>query len=97
MANEVRDLWTEVRNKCLQRASELLDNKTAPAAETAETVRCLVETAISMDILNLRWAAQTRYDAKTFQKMAVNNDDDIKAAARAICGKPREAQERPDS
>lgn len=97
MDNEVRDLWTEVGNKCLQRASELLDDKTAPAAATAETVRCLVETAISMDMLNLRWAEKTRYGAKAFQKMAVNNDDDIKAAARAICGKPREAQERPDS
>ena len=54
MDNEVRDLWTEVGNKCLQRASELLDDKTASAAATAETVKCLVETAISMDMLNLR-------------------------------------------
>ena len=50
MDNEVRDLWTEVGNKCLQRASELLDDKTASAAATAETVKCLVETAISMDM-----------------------------------------------
>lgn len=67
MANEVRDLWTEVGNKCLQRASELLDDKTAPAAATAETVRCLVETAISMDMLNLRWAEKTQYGAAVFR------------------------------
>lgn len=55
-----KDLWTEVGNKCLRRASELLDDKTAPAAATAETVKVLVETAISMDMLNLHWAAQSR-------------------------------------
>lgn len=63
MANEVRDLWTEVGNKCLQRASELLDDKTAPAAATAETVKCLVETAISMDMLNLRWEVCSKLKA----------------------------------
>ena len=67
MGNEVRDLWTEVGNKCLQRASELLDDKTASAAATAETVKCLVETAISMDMLNLRWAEKTRYGAAVFR------------------------------
>lgn len=67
MANEVRDLWTEVGNKCLQRASELLDDKTAPAAATAETVKCLVETAVSMDRLNLLWAEQSRYGAAVFR------------------------------
>lgn len=66
MANEVRDLLKEVGNKCLQRASELLDDKTAPAAATAETVRCLVETAISIDVLNLRWAEQNRCGARVF-------------------------------
>lgn len=55
-----RNLWVEVGNKCLQRASELLDDKTAPAAATAETVKILVEMAISMDVLNLRWAQQTQ-------------------------------------
>ena len=67
MDNEVRDLWTEVGNKCLQRASELLDDKTASAAATAETVKCLVETEISMDMLNLRWAEKTRYGAAVFR------------------------------
>lgn len=65
MRNET-DLWTEVGNRCLQRASELLDGETAPAAATAETVRCLVETAISIDMLNLRWAEQSRYGARAF-------------------------------
>lgn len=82
-----KDLWTEVGNKCLRRASELLDDKTAPAAATAETVKVLVETAISMDMLNLRWAAQKRAFSK-FIPTSVS-DDDITTAAQAICGKQR--------
>lgn len=62
-----KDLWTEVGNKCLQRASELLDDKTAPAAATAETVKVLVETAISMDMLNLHWSAKSRSAERAFR------------------------------
>jgi len=66
MSNGI-NLWNEVGNKCLQRASELLDDKTAPAAATAVTVRVLVETAISMDVLNLHWAQQTRSSEQAFR------------------------------
>lgn len=52
MSNDMRNLWVEVGNKCLQRASELLDDKSAPAAATAETVKSLVETAIQMTIVD---------------------------------------------
>lgn len=83
MANEVRDLWTEVGNKCLQRASELLDDKTAPAAATAETVRCLVETAISMDMLNLLWDVCSKLKAHptslTAEEIATIIAEDLKS------------------
>ena len=96
MDNEVRALWTEVGNKCLQRASELLDDKTASAAATAETVKCLVETAISMDMLNLRWAEKTRYGAATrrVETAVVSSEADIKVAAAAIHGRLPEALKR---
>ena len=60
MPNEERELWAGFGNKCLQRASELLDDRTAPAAATAEAVGCLVEAAVLMDWINLQWAAQSR-------------------------------------
>lgn len=62
-----KDLWIEVGNKCLRRASELLDSETTPTAATAEVVKSLVETAISMDLLNLRWAIQNRSCAAVFR------------------------------
>ena len=62
-----RNLWNEVGNKCLWRASELLDSETTPTAATAEVVKSLVETAISMDLLNLRWAIQNRSGAAASQ------------------------------
>ena len=64
---EQRNLWVEVGNKCLRRASELLDSETTPTAATAEVVKSLVETAISMDLLNLRWAIQNRSGAAVFR------------------------------
>lgn len=64
---EERNLWTEVGNKCLRCASELLDSETTPTAATAEVVKSLVETAISMDLLNLRWAIQNRSGAAVFR------------------------------
>ena len=54
------DSLNNVRDKCLLRASALLDDKTAPAAATAEAVKSLVETAISIDALNLRLQEQSR-------------------------------------
>lgn len=52
---EREDLWTKVGNKCLTHAAVLLESETAPTEATAETVKTLVETAISIDMLNLRW------------------------------------------
>ena len=56
--------WDYIGNKCLKMAKEMLDEETAPGLETAETVKCLVETAVMIDNLNLRWAEQSRsYEA----------------------------------
>lgn len=52
------NLWLEVGNKCLKRASELLDDKTASITETSAAVKQLVEAAVMMDDLNLRWTIQ---------------------------------------
>lgn len=62
-----RNLWNEVGNKCLRRASELLDSETTPTVAAAEVVKSLVETAVSMDLLNLRWAIQNRSGAAVFR------------------------------
>lgn len=62
MSNAV-DLWLEVGNKCLKRASELLDSEAAPITETSAAVKRLVEAAVMMDDLNLRWAIQNRSGA----------------------------------
>lgn len=84
-----KDLWNEVGNKCLRRASELLDSETTPTVATAEVVKSLVETAISMDMLNLRWAIQNRSSAATrrAETAVVSSEADIKAAAAAIHGR----------
>ncbi len=66
MSNAV-DLWLEVGNKCLKRASELLDNKATPITETSAAVKQLVEAAVMMDDLNLRWAIQNRSGAAASQ------------------------------
>ena len=80
-----KDLWTEVGNKCLRRASELLDDKTAPAAATAETVKVLVETAISMDMLNLHWAAQSRSTSSSVTARDSLFDKDAMSVAQTVC------------
>lgn len=58
------NLWLSVGNSCLSHAKRLLDKDTAPTAATVEAVKGLVETAISIDMLNLHWAQQTRYGAE---------------------------------
>ena len=55
-----RNLWLEVGNKCLKHASELLDHEYLVAAETAATVKCLVDAAVQIDLLNLRWEERTQ-------------------------------------
>lgn len=91
-----RNLWNEVGNKCLRRASELLDSETTPTVATAEVVKSLVETAVSMDLLNLRWAIQNRSGAATrrAETAVVSSEADIKAAAAAIHGRLPEALKR---
>lgn len=63
----MENLWEQVGNECLIQAIKLLKENTAPTAGTAETVKTLVDTAISIDMLNLRWAAQNRYGAAVFR------------------------------
>lgn len=62
------DLWMDVGNKCLEKASALLEDEAAPTAETAGAVRELVKTAIEIDLLNLRWAQQSRSGAAVFRE-----------------------------
>lgn len=54
------NLWVQVANKCLRRASKLMDEETAAAGETAAAVKTLVETAIEVDKLNLLWLDRSR-------------------------------------
>ena len=54
------DLLHMIKDKCLTLANELLDQKTAPTAATAEAVRNLTETAISVKRLNLIQTGQNR-------------------------------------
>lgn len=61
------NLWLNVGNICLSRAAGLLNEKTTPTVETVEAVKGLVETAISIDMLNLHWAQQNRYGAEALQ------------------------------
>ena len=63
---EKENLWEKVGNKCLKQAEKLLDSETAPTAATVGAVKGLVETAISIDMLNLHWAEQNRCGAAAF-------------------------------
>lgn len=65
--SEVKNLWEEIGNKCLQHANKMLEGETVPTAATAETVRTLVETAISIDVLNLRWIEKSRSGERVSQ------------------------------
>ena len=57
------NLWAEVGEECLTKAADLLKKGTTPTAATVEVVKGLVEIAISIDDLNLRWA-KNQYDRK---------------------------------
>ena len=61
------DLLTLVGQKCLQKVSELLDDKTAPAAATAETVKIFADIALTVEMLKLRQAEQNRFSARAFR------------------------------
>ena len=64
---EAKNIWFEVGNKCLKRASELLDSKDGSSFKNIQDAKTLVEIAIAIDDLNLRWATQTRYGGAAFQ------------------------------
>ena len=59
--------WHEAGELCLDNAIALLKDETAPAAVTAEAVKTLIEAAVSIDLLNLRWEEQSRCGAAVFR------------------------------
>ena len=64
------DLLTLVGQKCLQKVSELLDDKTAPAAATAETIKIYADIALAVEVANLRKAEQSRFAVPAFPEQA---------------------------
>ncbi len=62
------NLWEKVGTGCLDKAQALLEQENIPTAATIEMVSMLVETAISIDLLNLRWSGESQYDAPVFWK-----------------------------
>ena len=54
------NLWERVANGALKHAAALLESETAPTAATVETVKGLIETAISIEMLNLRRSTQAK-------------------------------------
>lgn len=57
------NLWEKVGTACLDKAMTLLEKETIPTAATVEMVRALVEAAVSIDSLNLRWEAEIQCGA----------------------------------
>ena len=55
------NLWEKIGNECLNKANKILQERTALDTEDARTVRELVDIAIAIDVLNLRWAEQKHY------------------------------------
>ena len=70
---ESKNLWEQIGNECLSKALNLLKSETAPTAATAETVGRLVETAIAIDSLNLRWERYQNSDLKALSDLAERN------------------------
>ena len=60
-------LLDNIGNQCLKKADEVLSAETVPTADTARTVKDLVETAISVELLNLRLAEQSRFAAGVYR------------------------------
>lgn len=61
------NLWFEVGNKCLRHASELLDVKTASIDVTdIETVKGLVDIAVTMALFDLQYSDQSRSQSPVF-------------------------------
>lgn len=68
MTEETNNLWYEVGNKCLEHAKSLLDSETATTAATIEAVTGLVEVAIAIEALNLRWNEKNQFSEADFLK-----------------------------
>lgn len=57
------NLWEAVGNGCLRQALQLLETKEISTAETVGMIERLVQIAIAIDGLNLRWAEQNRWQS----------------------------------
>lgn len=68
----MNNLWEQIGNKCLTCAIHMLENEPIPTIATGEAVKLLVETAVSVNNLNLRWAQQTRSYAAVFRDQPVS-------------------------
>ena len=67
------DLWENVGNQCLQLASAKLENMDQLTDENVGLVQKLVSIAITIDQLNLQWAAQTRFGGAVFRGPALES------------------------
>lgn len=63
--------WEEIAEGCLDGAIALLKNEIAPDAATAEAIRNLTETAITVDLHLLRIDRQTRCDAAVYSRQTL--------------------------
>lgn len=62
----MNNLWEQIGNKCLTCAIHMLENESVLDPATIGAVKLLVETAVSIDNLNLRWTQQTQSCAAAF-------------------------------
>lgn len=60
---EAVSLLEKVENECLNKALNLLESETIPTAATVGIAKTLIETAVSIGLLNLQWAEQIRFYA----------------------------------
>ena len=58
-------LWEQVESDCLLKAKALLKSETVPTEATVKMVRSLVEAAVLVDDLDLRWK-QHEHPAEPF-------------------------------
>ena len=62
---EAGNLWEQVESDCLLKAKALLKSETVPTEATVKMVRSLVEAAVLIDDLDLRWK-QHEHPAEPF-------------------------------
>lgn len=60
-------LWSEVGNRCLLLARDLIIDEYARTPEHIHAVCELIHAAVEIDDLNRRWEGQTRFGAAAFQ------------------------------